>query len=519
MLTLRGETPEAQSTVAPRIGCGISLVLLVALLALLSVHMAGVFLDFIATVHYPFQLNYGEGIVWQQAMLIPGPRMYSNSQDLPFIVFHYPPLYYLLARAALSIQPDFLSAGRLVSSLSAVLIALSVAGLVWISARRLRGSIATVEFAIVVAAGMLVVCLHAVRSWGLLMRVDMAAIALGMIGQFVGAWANGRFWGTTVALLICVASVFTKQTQLPVGIAVFLIAWLLNPRSALAAAAIAGIFGLSALGLIQGLTGGGFLHNIIGYNVNSLAPRHAYWVFWPERSSFPFMLLMLMAAGTTLLGLCHQRPADLRRFAVGQLLSRLRLADRATTARGMLLLHFALASLVLFTSLKAGASENYLLDWLCVGCVLIGVLLCDLVGFEWRFSLLATLLILGVLYLPFRLPDLYPQKRLDLQTALVSRIAAADKPVASEDMTLLMRAGKPVVFEPAIVTQLASLGRWNESPLVNMIRSGGFAFMITGDNRPGGSSVRTLAVDAAMREAYPRVEQVDRYLWLHQPLR
>ncbi len=98
------------------------------------------------------------------------------------------------------------------------------------------------------------------------------------------------------------------------------------------------------------------------------------------------------------------------------------------------------------------------------------------------------------------------------------RIAAAEKPVASENMTLLMRAGKPVIFEPAIVTELASLGRWDQEPLVNMIRSGGFAFMITTEDTPGGSFHRTPAVDAAMREAYPRVERFGPELWLHLPL-
>jgi hypothetical protein len=323
-------------------------VLLGVLLALLSVHAAGVFFDFMASIRYPFQWDYGEGIVWQQAALIPGPLMYSNSQSLPFIVFHYPPLFYLLARAALWIQPDFLSAGRLVSSLSAVLIAIAVAGLVWISARRPSRSIAAAEFAIALATGLLVLCLHAVHNWGMLMRVDMAAIAFGMMGLVVGAWANGRFWGTAMALLICVASVFTKQTQLPVGVAVFLVALLRNPCGALCAAALAGVFGLGALGLMQGLTEGGFLHNIIGYNINSFSPRHAYWVFWPERSSFLFMALMLIAAGATLLGLFQRRPTDPRLPAIGQFLLRFRLADRAMTSRAMLLVHFALASLMLF---------------------------------------------------------------------------------------------------------------------------------------------------------------------------
>ena len=143
------------------------------------------------------------------------------------------------------------------------------------------------------------------------------------------------------------------------------------------------------------------------------------------------------------------------------------------TARAMLLVHFALASIMLFTSLKSGAFFNYLLDWLCVGCALIGVLLCDLVGTGWRFSLVTALLILGVLNLPFREISVpIPQQQLDRQAALVDLIAAAKKPVASEDMTLLMRAGRPVIFEPAIVTELASLGRWDQEPLVNMIRSG-----------------------------------------------
>lgn len=506
-----------------RLACGtgrwIGLVLLGALLALLSVHAAGVFLDFMASIRYPFQWDYGEGIVWQQAALIPGPLMYSNSQSLPFIVFHYPPLFYLLARAALWIQPDFLSAGRLVSSLSAVLIAIAVAGLVWISARRPSRAIAAAEFAIALATGLLVLCLHAVHNWGMLMRVDMAAIAFGMMGLVVGAWANGRFWGTAMALLICVASVFTKQTQLPVGVAVFLVALLRNPCGALCAAALAGVFGLGALGLMQGLTERGFLHNIIGYNINSFSPRHAYWVFWPERSSFLFMALMLIAAGATLLGLFQRRPTDPRLPAIGQFLLPFRLADRAMTSRAMLLVHFALASLMLFTALKSGAFFNYLLDWLCVGCVLIGVLLCDLVGTGWRFSLVTALLIPGVLNLPFReIPVRIPQQQLDRQAALVDRIAAAKKPVASEDMTLLMRAGTPVIFEPAIVTELASLGRWDEEPLVNMIRSGGFAFMITTEDTPGGSLHRTPAVDAAMRRAYPRVERFGPELWLHLPL-
>lgn len=70
----------------------VSMVLLSALAVFLGVHTLGAILDFLVAIHYPYELDYGEGIVWQQAALIPGPRMYAPGAGLPFIAFHYPPL-------------------------------------------------------------------------------------------------------------------------------------------------------------------------------------------------------------------------------------------------------------------------------------------------------------------------------------------------------------------------------------------------------------------------------------------
>ncbi len=336
------------------------------------------------------------------------------------------------------------------------------------------------------------------------MRVDMAAIMLSMMGLLMAAWSNGRFWGTLGALLLCVASVFTKQTQLPAGVAVFLVALLRNPRGALAAAAVAGAVGLGALELMEELTGNGFLQNIIGYNVNRLSLQHAYRVFWGARASFPFMILMLLAFVALWRAILPSAPRLRPRTALRDI-GALRRADRATACQALLLLEFALATLMLPTTLKSGSSYNYLLEWLCTGCILIGIMLVDLARSgapsRPRFQIVALLLMLSVAALPLRyMPNQATEADLAWQEALVARIAAARKPVASEDMTLLMRAGKPVIFEPAIMTELAFKGQWNEAPLVEMIRAHGFAFMITTDNTVGGTSRRTPAVDAAMRD-------------------
>jgi len=47
-------------------------------MALSTVHSARM-----QSIQYPYGLEYGEGIVWQQALLIPGPRMYGD-----IITFH-----------------------------------------------------------------------------------------------------------------------------------------------------------------------------------------------------------------------------------------------------------------------------------------------------------------------------------------------------------------------------------------------------------------------------------------------
>jgi hypothetical protein len=482
------------------------------LIVLLAIHAAGACLDFAAAIRDPDQLDYGEGIVWQQAVLIPGPHMYAVGTALPFIVFHYPPVFYLLVRMIAPLTPDLLAAGRFISAIAAVSIVPLVAALVLVSVHPPNGRRSFYYVAIGITAGLIALSLHAIRTWGLFMRVDMVAIALGLAGVLIAACANGKLFGTTCGLLVCVASVYCKQTQLPAGIAIFVIVLLRRPRTAIAAAAIALTTGLAALAYLQWFTAGGFLQNIIGDNINRLTLQNLKEAFWLERDSFPFMVLMLVAAG----GILRNLFAPVAGGFWHPFLARL--ADRATATRAILVLHFSLASLMLVTMFKSGADFNYLLDWLCVGCVLIGVWLGDLLDAEWRFRTAVGLMMLCLLFLPIRqLPDHLPQSELDRQEALVRRIAAADKPVASENMTLLMRAGKSVIFEPAIVTELASLGRWNEQPLVNMISSHGFAFMITGDDSPDATTRRTPAVNSAMRRAYPRVEQVAPNLWMHLP--
>jgi hypothetical protein len=127
-----------------------------------------------AAIRYPFELDYGEGIVWQQALLIPTRRMYGDITQFPFIVFHYPPLYHLVVRFAAAMNTDFLAAGRGVSVASTIAIGALAAGLGFHAVRESASQVASLVGTAV--AGLSVFCCWPVLLWSPLFRVDMLAM-------------------------------------------------------------------------------------------------------------------------------------------------------------------------------------------------------------------------------------------------------------------------------------------------------------------------------------------------------
>ena len=101
---------------------------------------------------------------------------------------------------------------------------------------------------------------------------------------------------------------------------------------------------------------------------------------------------------------------------------------------------------------------------------------------------------------------------------LRDQIAAAPRPVVSDDMVLLRRAGVPVQWEPAIFAELANTGDWDERPFVALIRQRHFAFFVTSGQRGQRlfDSRYNRAVADAMDAAYPVKRIVADYI-VHLP--
>lgn len=482
------------------------------LLALLGLVWAKFALNGYLTAVFPVELDYGEGIVWQQALLIPGPRMYGDVQQYPYIVFHYPPLYHLVVRLVASAGLPWLEAGRFVSFGSMAAAAVLAAGFVADGTRVLPRPAA---LAGALVAGLLFPTLSPMVQWSLLMRVDMLALALELLGMVLALQALRRPRLAYAAATVFVLAAFTRQTAILGAVAAFATVLPRIPRHAVRAFAFAVLLGGAAFAALTLATGGGFARNVVLYNVN----RFSLGMVFEQlrrlgivRTCWPVLVIAVAMAAATGARMAGTLRGHGRREAV-------------PPAETMALLYFLLGTASLVTLGKSGANSNYALPWL-TGAIL-------LTGFATASA--ARLLTIRP---PQAVPALALLPLLVLQTtaapvigdrqlvnpvyrrayaAFIERIRQADKPVLSTDMTALLQAGKKVPWEPAIITELISKGRFDERKLLDRIEAHEFAFVVlTGDPKDAARDERySPAVVAAILEAYPRVERmVGHYLLL-----
>jgi hypothetical protein len=72
----------------------------------------------------------------------------------------------------------------------------------------------------------------------------------------------------------------------------------------------------------------------------------------------------------------------------------------------------------------------------------------------------------------------YQHPTVDRSQEVVNFVKQLPGDVYSEDMIILMKAGKEVPAEPAIISALAEDGKWDESGFVQRIKNGGFSAVV-----------------------------------------
>jgi hypothetical protein len=481
------------------------------------------------SIQYPFGLEYGEGIVWQQALLIPGPRMYGDINHFPFIVYNYPPVYHLAVRALAATGLDMLVAGRSISLLSTIVIGLVCARLAYMATpERLQRP---ARLAGATMAGLSVFSCVPVIQWSALMRVDMLAVALSFAGLWLIMTSIERPSHLYLGLLLFLLAIFTKQTSIAAPLASLPVLLAVDRRRTVIACSVISLVGFGILLLLEVYTEEGFLRHIVLYNVSSYrfsALLSGIEAEWPET-----LLLLVTIAGVCVgwRGLARERCwPNLESFG--------RDVAGSITTRTLSIVsaHLFITSLMIPMLGKAGAGTNYLIETMCVWSIFVGIFVAWVLdrsrghpsregAFRVRGNASLNILLMGILIMQMALMPVsigalnsVTPKHIAELDSLRLKMADSTKPVLSEDMVLVLRAGKEVSLEPYIIAELARQGLWDQRLIIDRINSHFFSMIVTIGGRgtfPHGARY-TPEVDSAIEAAYPKSERVAGYI-IHRP--
>jgi hypothetical protein len=492
------------------------------------------------TVQYPYQIDYGEGVVWQQALMILRGEGYSDITRLPFVVFHYPPVFHLLSglfAGALGIE--YLAAGRLVSAVSTLGSAVTIGVLIFGAVRTKEGLMPSLLCAF--GAALIVFTFAPVKHWSPLMRVDMTALFLSFLGVYFGLQAPERPRYVYVSALFFLLALYTKQTAVAAPLATLLVLMVIRPRLAGAGFITALGFGLLTMLALQLSTDGRFIEHIIYYNINRIDFSLLKNIF---KMAFQHLLYICIVI-YFMVELFIDLSCKYYDYSWVKTLRTRALSDKLDRLCCFIFVYIFLTTLSLISVAKSGSSNSYFIEWVFAWSIVIGLFLRQLIKyalgspgsakgrnpargmvgscrplsrFDYPVMLAVLLYQAWVISPPSYKKEITDVAHQEQQRELLRRVQDASKPVISDDMVAILNSGKEVVWEAAIFAELTALNLWDEGPFIQMIQSNDFAFFVTGGERgnPVFDSRYNAAVSEAIESAYPRTEPLAGYT-IHLP--
>ncbi len=404
----------------------------------------------------PYTLNYGEGPLLDQAVrLARGENIYrADLSTPPYTITNYPPLYVLAQVPFVQHFGAALWYGRLISLVSALAAALFLG----LTVQTITG-----DWLAGLAAGLTLPAIPYIFYWSALARIDCLALALSLAGLWVIARWYRRRWGLILAVLLMTAAAYTRQTYL-LAAPLAAVGWMWGKRERFGAAAFAVLYGCVVLGVFALLlvaTRGGIFFHIITANVNALDANLIQHYLDEVGQNLPIFL-----AGGALY------------FIIG-------IAWGHPVAWWMIAPYSLGAVLVALTISKVGSDVNYLFELSAAFCLAAGGLVA-LVR-RWFPLRAGALLILALAvnmatglttaqYEPLLRATADDQTKLD---RLVELVRTTDAPIlADEHMGLLVLNGKPILFQPFEMSQLAEAGLWNQQPFLDALARGDYPVVL-----------------------------------------
>lgn len=458
------------------------------LLAGLAVGAAAFVIGAADRIFYRYGLDIGEGLLLDMARdFARGECPYRAPGGYPYKAAHYPPVFPLFASLGLLAWGESFAFGRLISAVSAVLVAFLLGTLVRRESGSRLGALVT---------GLLFLSSPWVASWSTLYRPDL--LALG--GTAAGLVVAQRGWGDRgiyLSIPLFLLAGLTKQSFVAAPAAVLLALAREDPARAWrwGAAALAAAAG--ALAVLCAATGGHALFHLFG--------------------SIPWQFSGA-ALRNGLYSALQVHPGLLALGAIGFL-------ARPKGCGGKLLdAYFLLAGLGCLNAGYVGSSVNYFLEVLAAASVFAGLAFARFeeaaelrAGGRVAAWVLASLQLVAGFHPPARTPYRLSPPHAE---RIARRVREAPGPVITEDPAWAVVEGKPLVYSAWAMSRLARKGAWDERPFVEDLRRGRFRLIVlNGDvegSYAGGGDAFTPAMSAAVREAYRLAERIE-FVHLYVP--
>ncbi|MBN1586124.1 MAG: hypothetical protein JW937_01695 [Candidatus Omnitrophica bacterium] len=385
----------------------------------------------------PGEWNGFEGIMLFAAdRLFSGEPLYSSPSDYPFVIFIYPPLYPLLLKPFLWLFGPSLLPARLISVFSVGL----VAGCLWHGTRKQTSS-PWIPWAVLG----LFFGDKALAQWYAIGRVDPLAAGLSVFAVYWVAVRGARGKALALGLGCAFLAAGVKQTGILAVLAILCAVWRERPRkalrpTALTLLALAGIWMLLAV-----FTRGGWLVHT-GWGAQACADRT-----WGWNLVVPYLKLnAVLLAGAAV--------ATLWRWKEGR-------------ANALDIFYALLWVFTIFGIARKGSSYYYFIPVSAIACFLFGYLLLRLREISLKTQQ-ALPLLTGILLLAFQgaayAKGAYPmptREDVRIYRAMSEHIAQVEGPVLMDTWyTALLRAQRPILFEPNTYYVLEKAGAFQEEP-------------------------------------------------------
>ncbi len=425
----------------------------------------------IFTMHYPYQLDYAEGFLAVEAQFIAqGKNIYAPLNNYPYLVGNYPPLFPLLN------APFFLAfgPGLVFGRALCVLSALGICALMFFIVRK-----RTHQPFLAILSPLLFLNTYALFEWIGYARVDLPAILFSLAGLAVLAGdINPR--RLNWALVFFLLSIYTKQIQIfaPLSACIYLI--IKDRKMGLRFTLRLFEFAAGIFIILTLITRGEYFNHTVLYNANvfdwwqvKVWLRHLMHFY----ALYVFAVLILGAV------------------AIHLFFAKQKCGDSAPP--DLFSIYAILGALSFFTIGKVGAASNYLLEF----HIALGIFFCLQISRLANFSvpafkrtipiaflIIITLLInfhairLAVLsHQLFSRPNPTPTAYLK-GNLLFEIVRQRPDPILCEEPIFLLLAGKEVVFQPFIMSQLAKEKKWGETRFIADLRKKRFSLIVTGQD-------------------------------------